>query len=45
MVSLERLLWQKKHSERDDFFQQQVGHKFREETSKVLYLEHSFVRC
>jgi hypothetical protein len=29
----------------EDSFHQQTGLKFKEETSKVLYLEHSFVWC
>jgi hypothetical protein len=28
----------------EDSFQQQTGLKFKEEPSKVLHLEHSFVR-
>jgi hypothetical protein len=27
----------------EDFFHQQTGLKFKEETGKVLHLEHSFV--
>jgi hypothetical protein len=29
----------------EDSFHQQTGLKFKEETSKVLHLEHSFVWC
>jgi len=29
----------------EDFFHQQIGPKLKEETSKVLHLEHSFVWC
>jgi hypothetical protein len=29
----------------EDYFHQQTGLKFKEETSKVLHLEHSFVWC
>jgi replicative superfamily II helicase len=31
--------------QQDDSFHQQTGLKFKEETSKVLHLEHSFVWC
>jgi len=27
----------------EDSFQQKIGFKFKEETSKVLHLEHSFI--
>jgi hypothetical protein len=38
------LPWQKQHSKRKKgSFHQQTGLKFKEETSKVLHLEHSFV--
>ena len=30
---------------RKHFFQQQIGLKFKEETSEVLHLVHSIVRC
>jgi len=29
----------------DVLFYQQIGLKFEEETNKMLYLEHGFVRC
>jgi hypothetical protein len=35
------LPWQKQHSKRRRLFHQQIGFKFKEETSKVLHLEHS----
>jgi hypothetical protein len=36
------LPWEKQHStRRQGFFHQQIGLKFKEETSKVLHLEHS----
>jgi hypothetical protein len=36
---------QKQHSTRRRSFHQQIGLKFKEEASKVLHLEHSFVWC
>jgi hypothetical protein len=30
---------------KEDSFHQQTGLKFKEETSKVLHLEHSFLWC
>jgi hypothetical protein len=39
------LSWQKQHSKRRNSFYQQIGLKFEEETSKMLYLEHGFVWC
>jgi hypothetical protein len=39
------LLWQKQHSTVRKLFQQQTGRKFKEDTSEVLYLGHSFVWC
>jgi hypothetical protein len=38
------LPWQKQHSTRR-ILHQQTGLKFKEETSKVLHLEHSFAWC
>jgi hypothetical protein len=32
-------------NEKKTYFQQQIGLKFKEGTSKVLNLEHRFVRC
>ena len=29
----------------EDYFYQQIGLKFEEETNKMLHLEHGFVRC
>jgi hypothetical protein len=31
--------------EEEDTFHQQIGLNFKEDTSEVLHLEHSFVRC
>jgi len=39
------LPWQKQHSREEGSLRQQIGHKFKEETSKVLHLAHSFVWC
>jgi len=39
------LPWQKQHSTRKRLFSQQIGLKFKEETSKMLHLEYSFVWC
>ena len=39
------LPWQKQHQQEEDSFHQQIGLKFKEETSKMLHLEHSFVWC
>jgi hypothetical protein len=39
------LPWQKQHSTRRKIFSPTTGLKFKEETSKVLHLEHSFVWC
>ena len=38
------LPWQKQHSTRR-IFHQKIGHKFKEETSELLYMVHSFVWC
>jgi hypothetical protein len=37
--------WQKQHSTRRRLLRQQTVLKFKEQTSKVLHLEHSFVWC
>lgn len=37
------LLWQKQHSTRRRPFHQQQGLKFKEESSRVLQIEDSFV--
>jgi hypothetical protein len=37
------LSWQKQHSTRRRLFHQQIGLKFKGETSKVLHLKHGFV--
>jgi hypothetical protein len=39
------LSWLKQHSQEEQSFHQQTGLKFKEETSKVLHLEHSLVWC
>ena len=41
------ILYTKKSSaqQEENSFQQQIGLKFKEETSKVLHLEHSIVLC
>jgi hypothetical protein len=31
--------------QQEDFFRQQIGLKFKEETSKVLHFEHKILRC
>jgi hypothetical protein len=45
MKSNPGLSWQRSIQQEKGFFHQQSGHKFEEETSKVLHLEHSFVLC
>jgi len=41
-----RMPWQNKHSAgRRNSFLQQIGLKFKEETIKLLHLEHSLLRC
>jgi hypothetical protein len=39
------LAWQEQQSTRRLFCHQQIGLNFKEGTSEVLHLEHSFVRC
>jgi hypothetical protein len=39
------LSWQNQYSTRRRLFHQQTGLKFKEETSKMLHLEHSFLWC
>jgi hypothetical protein len=39
------LPWQKQLSERRSSFHQQIGLQFKEETSTVLQVEHSFIWC
>jgi len=41
----EEFPWQNKHSTRRRPFLRKVGLKFLEETTELLYLEHSFQRC
>jgi hypothetical protein len=39
------LPWKSSIQQEEDSFHQQTGLKFKEETSKVLHLEHSFLWC
>jgi hypothetical protein len=39
------LPWQKSSIQQEESFHQQTGLKLKEEISKVLHLEHSFVWC
>jgi hypothetical protein len=39
------LLWKTSIQQEEDSFHQQTGFKFKEATSDVLHLEHSFVWC
>jgi hypothetical protein len=40
-----RIFMTKSNIQQEVFFHKQIGLKFKEETSKVLHLEHSFVWC
>jgi hypothetical protein len=37
--------WQKQHSTRKNSFHQQIGLKFKEETSKLRNFDYSFLWC
>jgi hypothetical protein len=39
------LPWQESRLTRREFFYQQIGLKFEEETSEMLHLEHGFLWC
>jgi len=39
------LPWKRQHSTEEGSFNQQIGIKFEDETSKVLHLGYSFVWC
>ena len=39
------LPWQSCVQQEEDSLYQQIGHKFEEETSKMLHLEHGFLWC
>jgi hypothetical protein len=39
------LPWKSNIQQEEDSFHQQTGLKYKEETSKVLHLEHCFVWC
>ena len=44
-MTAKNAIMQKQHSEEEKSFHQQIVLKYKEETSKVLHLEHSFVWC
>jgi hypothetical protein len=44
-IAMAKAACKKNKQKKKKTFSQEVGFKFKEETSKVLYLEHSLILC